>query len=250
MLNFTLVTKKSRKTKLFSFPSLYDKQNLNHVSLELSIFSQNLGEKTPKKNLKKVKIKKLGKIRAWKYCINVDLFKDNLKNKKSRLPWRKMLGVGWVAIFPDSIQCTSELAHICENKNIHCNPKWDRKQEILEEGRRQHWFSRNFLLYTMGQATHSSPSQRARWLASGSPMGPLSSCRDSWTRSLPMPVLLWVTWQPQQPPHFMLLQVVDLCHYILKKSFLTCLSKYQLLKIKRRQTHELRKLAICNSQQI
>lgn len=161
-----------------------------------------------------------------------------------------MLWVGWVVIFPDSIHCTSELAHICENKNTHCNPKWARKQEIPEEGRRQHWFSRNFLLYTMGQARHSSPRQCARWLASGSPMGPLSSCRDSWIRPLPMPDLLWVTWQSQQPPHLMLLQVVDPCHYILKKSFLACLSRYQLLKIKGRKAHELSKLAIPNYMQL
>lgn len=68
-----------------------------------------------------------------------------------------MLWIGQVAIFPDSIHYPSELVHICENENIHCNPKWASKREIPEEGSRQHWSSRNFLLYTKEQAMHSHP---------------------------------------------------------------------------------------------
>lgn len=93
-------------------------------------------------------------------------------NLNSRPSWRKMLWVGWVAIFADSIHCTSELVHICENENKYCNLKWARKEKIPEEGSRQHWFSRNFLLYTVGQAMHSSSMSTCQMVGLRKPYGP------------------------------------------------------------------------------
>lgn len=92
--------------------------------------------------------------------------------------------------------------------------------------------------------------QCGRWLASASPVGCLCSNRDSWMRSFPLPDLLWMAWQPQQPPQLLFSHAVDPCHYIPKKSLLTCFSKYHLLKIKKRQTHELSKLATPNYMQL
>lgn len=192
------------------------------------------------------------KSRNWgKYrlrnCINVDLFKENMNNTKSRLPWRKMLRVGRVAIFPDSVQCTSELAHICENKNVNCNLKWARKQEIPEECSRQHWFSRNFLLYTMGQAMCSSPVSMCQMSGLRKPpepffltqgfMGKTPSCARSPLSDMTVSAAFSVT-------AFASCRSMTL--YPKEILFDMCLSKYQLFKIKMRQIHELSKLAIPN----
>lgn len=62
-------------------------------------------------------------------------------------------------------------------------------------------------------------------------LSPHTGIQDpSYARSPPKDVT-----QSPQPPHFMVLQVVDPCSYILKKYFLMRPSNYQLSKIQRRQ---------------
>lgn len=77
-------------------------------------------------------------------------------------------------------------------------------------------------------------------------MDPLSSPRDPWTRSHPVPDLA--------APAASSVTVSASCRFVPlypKEIFSDmCLSKYQLLKIKMRQIHELSKLAIPNYTQL
>lgn len=120
------------------------------------------------------------------------------------------------------------------------NPKRSRKWEIPGGESSQQWFSRNLPLLTMGQDTHTSPGQTVGLRKDLLDLLPHAGIHSQ-DPLLCQISCLWHDTVPQ-PPHLMVLRVVDPHSHILKKSFLTCPSHYQISKIKRSQTCELSKL--------